>query len=190
MAQAGTPGPPGSQGVQGIEGLTGMTGLTGATGFTGATGPTGAAGVAGPAGPVHGYTGTTVVLPLSLVSGYNNFITTLGTLAPGIYMITTTTTVSNSSSAYSGEQASCYFVLNGSAVNAGAVATVPVAFGSRNSDGTWTYPSTPGYANITTLAVVTVTQQGSSLMLDCGASGPDLAVFATSLEAIPITALN
>jgi collagen type VII alpha len=199
MAQAGTPGTRGSQGIQGIEGLTGMTGLTGATGFTGATGPTGATGVAGPAGPVHGYTGTPMgAFPFPLSSGNNNFITSLttsqnGTLSPGIYMITASTTVSNSSSVYSGEMAQCFIAMSGGTTNwwtsPASSATVPMAFGTPNTDGSWTPPNTPGYANITTIAVVTVSQ-GAQVMLDCGASGGGLAAVNTSLQAVPVTALN
>jgi hypothetical protein len=198
MAQAGTPGTPGSQGVQGIEGLTGMTGPTGATGFTGATGPTGATGVAGPAGPVHGYTGTPMgAFPFPLSSGNNNFIISLttspGMLSPGIYMITTTTTVSNSSSVYSGEVAQCFIAMSGGTTSwwtsPATTATVPVAFGTPNSDGSWSVPNTQGFAIITTNAVVTVSQ-GAQVMLDCGASGGGLAAVNTSLQAIPITALN
>jgi len=198
MAQAGTNGTSGAQGVQGIEGLPGMTGLTGATGFTGATGPTGATGVAGPAGPVHGYTGTPLgAFPFPLSSGNNNFLISLttspGMLSPGIYMITTTTTVSNSSSVYSGEMAQCFIAMSGGTTgwwtSPATTATVPVAFGTPNADGSWSVPNVQGFAIITTNAVVTVTQ-GAQVMLDCGASGGGLAAVNTSLQAIPITALN
>jgi hypothetical protein len=114
-------------------------------------------------------------------------------LSPGIYMITTTTTVSNSSSVYSGEMAQCFIAMSGGTTgwwtSPATTATIPVAFGTPNSDGSWSVPNVQGFAIITTNAVVTVTQ-GAQVMLDCGSSGGGLAAVNTSLQAIPITALN
>ena len=91
--------------------------------------------------------------------------------------------------------AQCYFeMVSGTTVwtSTASSATVPVAFGTQNTDGSWTSPSTPGYTNITSIAVVTVPQGGGNaeILLDCGASGGNLAVVNTSLQAIPVTALN
>jgi hypothetical protein len=110
-------------------------------------------------------------------------------------MIMTTTTVSNSSSVYSGEMAQCFLALSGGGVSGGwwttpaTTATIPVAFGTPNSDGSWSLPNVQGFAIITTNAVVTV-PQNAQVMLDCGSSGGGLAAVNTSLQAIPITALN